>query len=377
MSSANSAQLHVSAKGRPLLMLAILLSVWVGSRIAAWETPFPMIETIGEGATQLLAGQTEASQNIQAAAGGITGEASGMSFEPESVERYDQPVLLLPSPSAPLAWEEQAATELSEDLATATGHQLIWMAAMAHLPVPQAIEQRLTKLGDPAPPAGALPKKTDRWSLDAWAFWRDGGNVSLVSAARAPTYGASQAGAVLNFRLAPENRRDPRAYARIYRALIDQGETEISAGISARPLAALPLRAHTELRVTEFQTSTEIRPAAFVTTELPVLQLPLGMRAEGYGQAGYVGGKEATAFADGQVHLMRDLRRFDLGALSIGAAAWAGAQEGAERLDVGPSMRVDLTIAQTPARFSLDYRERVAGDAEPPSGVAVTLSTRF
>ena len=193
----------------------------------------------------------------------------------------------------------------------------------------------------------------------------------------APTYGASQAGAVLNFRLAPDSSRDPRAYARIYRALIDQGETEIAAGISARPLAGIPLRAHTELRVTEFQTSTEVRPAAFVTTELPVLHLPLGIRAEGYGQAGYVGGKEATAFADGQVHLMRDLKRFDLGAFSIGAGAWAGAQEGAERLDVGPSMRVDLTIAQAPARFSLDYRERVAGDAEPQSGVAVTLSTHF
>lgn len=71
------------------------------------------------------------------------------------------------------------------------------------------------------------------------------------------------------------------------------------------------------------------------------------------------------------------IKRFDLGAFSIGAGAWAGAQEGAERLDVGPSMRVDLAIAQATARFSLDYRERVAGDAEPQSGVAVTLSTHF
>lgn len=377
MTSAHSGRLHVNAKGRPLLMFAILLSVWVGSRIVAWETPFPVIETIGESATQLLAGQTDVSQNTQTASGKVTGEASGMSSEPETAQRYDQPAFLLPNTSAPLAWEEQAAPELSEGLATSTGHQLIWMAAMAHLPVPQAVEQRLAELGDPAPPAGALPTKTDRWSLDAWAFWRDGSNVSLASAARTPTYGASQAGAVLNFRLAPDSSRDPRAYARIYRALIDQGETEIAAGISARPLAGIPLRAHTELRVTEFQTSTEVRPAAFVTTELPVLHLPLGMRAEGYGQAGYVGGKEATAFADGQVHLLRDLKRFDLGAFSIGAGAWAGAQEGAERLDVGPSMRVDLTIAQAPARFSLDYRERVAGDAEPQSGVAVTLSTHF
>lgn len=377
MNSTYSRQLQMSSKGRPLVMLAIILSVWVGSRIAAWETPFPIVEMIEETATQLLASQTDASPKDQTAAEVVAHRADEFSSGHQVTWRDEPPVLLLPDTAGPLVWEDQAGPELSDKLATSIGHQLIWMAAMAHLPVPQAIEQRLAEPVHPAKPSLASQSKTDRWSIDGWAFWRDGSNASFVSAGRAPTYGASQAGAVLNYRLAPNNRRDPRAYARAYRELIDQGETEVAAGVSVRPLASVPIRAHAELRLTEFQTSTEVRPAAFVTTELPVLYLPLDLRAEGYGQAGYVGGEAATAFADGQVHLMRDLKRFDLGAVSIGGAAWAGAQQGAERVDIGPSMRVDLSIARTPARVSIDYRERIAGDAEPPSGVAVTLSTRF
>lgn len=106
MSREHTGQLRATPKGRPLLMLAILLSVWVGSRIAAWETPFPVIETIGEGATQLLAGQADASSNIQTAAGKTTGEPSDMLSESGIAERFDGSVLSLPNKSVPLAWEE-------------------------------------------------------------------------------------------------------------------------------------------------------------------------------------------------------------------------------------------------------------------------------
>ncbi len=63
--------------------------------------------------------------------------------------------------------------------------------------------------------------------------------------------------------------------------------------------------------------------------------------------------------------------------LSLGAGAWGGAQDGAHRVDVGPTMRLDVTLGAVPARVLLDWRERVEGDAGPGSGAAVTLSTRF
>jgi hypothetical protein len=40
-------------------------------------------------------------------------------------------------------------------------------------------------------------------------------------------------------------------------------------------------------------------------------------------------------------------------------------------------MRLDVTLGEVPARVSLDWRERVEGDAGPGSGIAVTLSTGF
>jgi hypothetical protein len=219
-------------------------------------------------------------------------------------------------------------------------------------------------------------------SLDAWAFWRQGSNAAQVSVGRVPIYGASQAGAVLQYRLAPAARRDPRLYARAYRALVRQGESEVALGASARPLGRVPLRLAGEVRVTDSAFGTALRPAAFAVTELAPLALPLETQLEAYVQAGWVGGEGATGFADGQASLTREVEQVaattaNAARLRIGAGAWGGAQDGAQRIDIGPTMRVDVTLGDVPARLSLDWRERVGGTAGPESGLAATLSTRF
>lgn len=197
-----------------------------------------------------------------------------------------------------------------------------------------------------------------------------------------PIYGASQIGVLAQYRLAPASRRDPRAYLRAYRALVVRGESEAALGGSVRPLAKLPLRAFAELRYTRGAFASEVRPAVFVVTELPPASLPAGFSLEAYGQAGWVGGEFATGFADGQISAARELVRFGgLGGvpvrLSAGAGAWGGAQKDAQRLDIGPTLRLEWSMGQVPARLSLDWREQVAGDAAPQSGVAATLSTSF
>lgn len=380
-------------RGRPLVMLAILLSVWVGARVIMWESPIDFSRSLQDFAGPALAAR-EAPQ-------GLSDTESPAITDADVLPGPDE--LLAPRPMFdPLSSSAsmnarseltagpnlQAADSIApappvEESSAAAGHQLLWMAAMAHLPVPQEIADRAN--ADPV--TATLPQtpsdkisgnaSIDRWSMDGWALWREGSNSALVAQGRAPTYGASQAGAVLRYRLSPQSGFDPNAYVRLYRALVDNGESEAAVGASARLVAALPVRAHAELRVTRFSAKTEVRPSAFVTTELPPVRLPLGLRAEAYAQGGYVAGKNATGHVDGQLHVLRDVKRFDLGALSLGAASWGGAQEGAERIDVGPSARLDLSLGEAPARVSLDYRERVAGDAEPASGVAVTLSTRF
>lgn len=198
----------------------------------------------------------------------------------------------------------------------------------------------------------------------------------------APISSASQIGAVLNYRLAPDNARDPRLFVRAYQALVRRGESEVALGASARPLPRVPVRLFGELRYTRSAFRSEARPAAYAVTELAPLALPFCTRLEAYAQGGWVGGTDDTLFADGQASLTREIGQVAEATdnelrFSLGAGAWGGAQEGAHRFDLGLTMRLDVTLGAVPARVSLDWRERVEGDVGPGSGTAMTLSTRF
>jgi len=370
-----------TARGKPLAMLALVAMLWVSGRAMTWETPFAVPEIVAEAGQVLLAGRDQSSepQESRVETEPMQDHAQGAAALPPLMPWVERPLPNAPALQPPLVapLEPTTGNTAQPSSATAAGHQLLWMAALAHMPVPKELAQRMVGAASPPELQPDYRARGDRWTLDVWAFWREGSGSALVSQGRVPSYGASQAGAVLRYRLAPQSKQSPNAYLRAYRALIDGGENELAAGLSARPLPILPLRAHGELRATRVAGETRLRPSAFVTTELPPFVLPLGLQGEAYAQAGYVGGKGRTGFADGQLHVMRSVKDFDLGKLSLGGAAWGGAQKGSRRVDLGPSVRLDVTLGETPARLSVDWRERVAGNAEPDSGVAVTLSTRF
>jgi hypothetical protein len=132
-----------------------------------------------------------------------------------------------------------------------------------------------------------------------------------------------------------------------------------------------------ELRLTRAGGQTSARPAAYAVTELPRIDLPAGFKGEAYAQAGYVGGDFATAFVDGQLKLDRQLARLGNAELRAGGGAWGGAQKGAARLDIGPSATLAFKLGETNSRLSMDWRFRVAGDAAPKSGPALTISAGF
>lgn len=182
-------------------------------------------------------------------------------------------------------------------------------------------------------------------------------------------------GAVARYALASGHKLRPAAYVRASHA-ITHGESEAAAGLTVRPLGRTPVALHAELRVTSHGGEQEVRPAAFVTAGVdrePVA----GLEARGYAQAGYVGGRHATAFVDGQVVVERQAADTALGAVRVGAGVWGGAQKGAARLDVGPSASLELRVAGAPVRVEANYRLQVAGEARPGNGFAVTLATGF
>jgi hypothetical protein len=183
---------------------------------------------------------------------------------------------------------------------------------------------------------------------------------------------------VLRYRLARDSGHRPIAYARVTRSLAKPRETEVAAGLTARPLARFPVSVAGEVRIYQGPAGREVRPAAFAVTELPPATLPLGLRGEAYAQVGYVGGRFATPFVDGQARLDRQVAALSQASeLRAGGGVWGGAQKGAARLDVGPSATVSFRLGKVQSHLAIDYRVRVAGAAAPKSGPALTISAGF
>lgn len=261
------------------------------------------------------------------------------------------------------------------------GHNLLWMAAMGAFPLLPEVAAALAEAPRrPAPastPAGAAQPRPRRWSGDSWVLWRPGSQAPAGAGPIAPAYGRSQAGAVFRYDLAPRSPLRPSAYVRAVHALDGQGQGDLAAGLAFRPLAASPITAHGEARLSRRGSVLTLRPAAFLSGGVEAVRLAAGITARGYAQAGYVGGRDATAFADGSLVAEKPLWRDRDGVLTAGAGAWGGAQRGAGRIDLGPTASLRFRLGQATARLSADYRLRIAGNAEPAAGAALTLSAGF
>jgi hypothetical protein len=101
--------------------------------------------------------------------------------------------------------------------------------------------------------------------------------------------------------------------------------------------------------------------------------VPGNFRLEAYGEGGVILTHGGIAFGDGAVRLVRPVARIGRSSIALGAGTWAAAQPGAARVDIGPAVTVDVPVGGHHTRLSFDWRERVAGDASPASGPALTL----
>jgi hypothetical protein len=379
-------------RGGPLVLVAVLLGGWSAARVWAWEHPLALAaltagrEVAAAPAPAPAPATAIASRVPPHRARGVRPAPSIAALHGGFSEEGFARVQDHPGAAGGLRAQRPYRTARSQPPPGAVLN-LPALSAAALPPGGRGAPSSSPAPARPLPPAlpgslAARPAAPGRWSLDGWAFWRQGSEAAPISQGRVPVYGASQAGAVLQYRLAPSSRHDPRLYTRAYRALVTLGESELALGGSLRPLPRLPLRVAGEVRYTEAAFFNAFRPAAYAVTELAPISMPLGTTLEAYGQAGWVGGPGETPFADGQMNLVRPvpivgrLTGERLG-LSLGAGAWGGAQRDAQRLDLGPSVRIDTRIGKVPTRVSIDWRQRVAGEAAPGSGVAATLSTGF
>jgi len=211
------------------------------------------------------------------------------------------------------------------------------------------------------------------WSLGGWLYLRQGGAAPGGIAAPGQL-GGSQAGLRLAFGLDQSGR--VRGYSRATIAVQRPQQREVALGIAYAPVARWPVDVAIERR---FAVGPEGRSAMAATVSGGVsgVALPGGFRLDAYGQAGVVGARRRDGFVDGAVVVDRRLGKDEEAPLRLGALAAAAAQPGAARVDIGPRLTLRLPKIGQGSRIAVDWRQRVAGDAAPESGLALTLAADF
>jgi hypothetical protein len=213
----------------------------------------------------------------------------------------------------------------------------------------------------------------DRFALAAWVFIRQGnGQPGLAEGGQ---LGGSQAGARATYRLIDPGGGAIALAARLSRPLFERG-TEGAIGLAWRPDRDVPLELTVERRIA-IERGGRDAWAAGIAGGVDRQRLPLGLELDGYAQAGVVGARTRDLYIDGGVAAGRPITLSERASLRIGAGAWGAAQPGLARLDVGPQAVARLPAGPATLRVALEWRQRVAGDAAPRSGVALTLAADF
>ena len=252
-------------------------------------------------------------------------------------------------------------------------------AAVFYAPIPQLDDWPLSRMASAAMPARrsattaagqSLPQpglnRFDRLQLSAWALLR--GRPGPASLATGGTLGGSQAGARLTYHVSPMLAASLRSSSPVGGGA--RGG-EIAAGVRFTPFRSIPVSLTAERRQAIGSTGGG-RSAFALFLEGGLYQRPIawGFDLDAYAQGGVVGIRRRDLFADGGFTLTRPL----FGRYSAGFGMWGGVQPGLYRVDAGP--RVSMRVRNN-MRVHLDWRQRVAGNAEPGSGPAVTLAADF
>ena len=225
------------------------------------------------------------------------------------------------------------------------------------------LPNRRAAVAAPVSAAPTMPPKVDRLQLSSWALLR--GRASASTLASAGTLGGGQAGARLTYAF----DRKLAAQLRTSSPVGGGRGVEVALGARYQPLRSLPVWINAERRqaLGDYGRSAF---ALFAESGLYQQPLPWKFQLDAYLQGGVVGINSRDLFVDGAFTATRPLFRNYL----IGAGVWGGAQPGLYRIDVGPrlTMKVRGNI-----RVHADWRQRLAGEADPGSGPALTLAADF
>jgi hypothetical protein len=339
----------MSGRGRPLRFLALVALGWTGARLAVlWpqtgSLPAAIKALVPLGPA--VARPSPAPRRIAAAPA--------------------------PSPAPPPIWLRapsirDAAGRRAVSPASAVDPLRVQVALLALVQYGAA-----DMAGTPFAVVPGTPDRLDplpsRWSANAWAAFRPGQGIG--AAPGGGQLGGSQAGIRLAYMLDPDARI--AAFARFTAPLSARGR-EVSFGLEWQPSRA-PVRVVAEQRFALGGAGSG--PGLGIIAGVDAT-LAHGFRLESYGQAGAIRRRRIEPYVDGAARATRGVIEADGVRLALGGGAWGGAQRDVARLDLGPSATLALPVAGQTIRVALDWRQRVAGNARPGSGPALTIGGDF
>lgn len=335
--------------GRPLRFLALLLGGWTGMRAFALYRDGDATALVAPIAAAVAAA-AEAIGIAPAAAADVRAAIAGRAVAdpPQEVRR-----------SGPIA---------PTTVTLAERQQIV----RAPLPLPPV---------DPPhdPPASFLPialpppiaRGPSRLAGSAWGIVR-GGDLAQATGGQ---LGGSQAGLRLTYALG-RARRIALA-VRISAPLAGRG-AEAAVGIDWQPLQ-LPLHIVAERRIALDAANSGAKGGTMLGIVGGFGPSPIAgeVTLEGYAQAGLIARDDSEAFIDGALRVAHPIARIGNVRFDLGAGAWGGAQRGAARLDLGPSLGARVPVGGRSLRLTADWRQRIAGDARPGSGPALSIGSDF
>lgn len=330
-------KLTLTGHGRPLRFLALVVTGWVGLRIVLL---WPQTGSLPDAIKAVLAPET----------------MKGTAATPETA-----------AIALPHAIRERPATPVtrSRTAPLATQQMLEVLPPTIGVIQPGMVEPiNIAPMLPPPPAQTHFTPPPSRWSGSGWLMVRQGSGISTAPGGQ---IGGSQGGIRIAYTI--DRRRRVAVFGRFVTPLEGRGR-EATIAAEWQPTRA-PVRIVAEHR---FAIDGGTSGPALGLVTGGELGLPAGFGLETYGQAGVIRRDRTEPYADGAA---RATRRIPGTPVSLGAGAWGAAQRGAARLDIGPSATVAVPIAGQRVRLAVDWRQRVAGDARPGSGVALTLGSDF
>jgi hypothetical protein len=225
------------------------------------------------------------------------------------------------------------------------------------------LHRSATTVPQQSSPPEIVKQKLDRAQLSMWALLR--GRPGPSSLSGTGSLGGSQAGARLTYAFDRRLALSLRSYTPV-----GGSGGEFAGGVRITPFASIPiaLTAERRQRINRFGG----RSAFALFLEGGVYQKPMPGRflLDAYAQAGIVGARHRDLFVDGGFTLTRPVWR----QYSAGLGVWGGYQPDLYRVDAGPrlTMRVRNNM-----RVHADWRQKLAGNAQPGSGPVLTLAGDF